>query len=316
MEESNERTPGVPSVSVLLPTHNRPVWLRVALESVLGGDFRDFEVIVSNSGRPAHTHELHERVDDARVRWVEQPPGFGARENFLAALALARGRYVAVLHDDDWWDPRLLASLVPPLEEHPEAVVAFADHWLVDADGRIDVASTDETARTSGRAEVAPGLHRPLHQLAAREEIPIVGAVFRREAIPPDSFPPEVGSILDVWVGFLLAVTGGAGYRCPERLLYYRVHGANDSAWLESLRGAVYCQRRMLNDTRMIAQHDELRRRLATREQYIGAALLRQGARSQARSYLRHAMQLRPSWKGVGAWGASWFVPKSILGRL
>jgi glycosyltransferase involved in cell wall biosynthesis len=305
-----------PMVSVVLPTHNRPTWLRIALEGVLEGDFQDFEVIVSNNGRPADTRELRARVGDERIHWVEQPGSLGARENFLAALTRARGRYVAVLHDDDWWHPRLLASLVPPLEDEPGAVVAFADHWLVDGKGRIDATATDSTARTSGRADMAAGYHRPFHHLAAEERIPIAGSVFRRDALTSSGFPPEVGSTLDLWVGYTLAVTGGGAYRCSDRLLYYRIHEGNESAWLESLCGAVYCQRRMLADARMASQHDELRTRLATRERFIGAALLRQGDRSDARLYLRRALRLRPTLRGVGAWGASWFVPKSLLARL
>jgi glycosyltransferase involved in cell wall biosynthesis len=305
-----------PSVSVLLPTHDRPAWLRAALESVLAGDFGDFEVIVSNNGRPEHTRELRERVFDARIRWVEQPQGLGARENFLAALTLARGRYVAVLHDDDWWHHRLLANLIPPLDRHPEAVVAFADHWLVTTEGEIDAAATDHTSRASGRAALAAGLHQPFHRLAVQENLPITGCAFRREALPPKCFPPEVGNTLDVWAGYMLAVTGGAAYRCPERLLYYRLHEGNDFAGLETLRAAIYCQQRMLADPRMTAHHDELRRRLATRQRFMGTALLRKGARARARSHLRAALELRPTLKGFGAWGASWFMPKRLLTRL
>src|SRR5919199_6684910 len=104
-----------PLVSVILLTHNRPVWLRTALRSVLEGEFEGYEVIVSNNGQPEHTRGLAEHVGDPRVRWVEQPPS-GGLEHFLAALSLARGRYVAPLHDDDWWHPRFLATLIPPLE--------------------------------------------------------------------------------------------------------------------------------------------------------------------------------------------------------
>jgi glycosyltransferase involved in cell wall biosynthesis len=301
---------------VIVPTHNRPVWLEAALESVLSGEYQDFEIVVSNNGRPEDTRVLSERIDDARVRWIEQTQSLGARENFLAALALARGRYVAVLHDDDWWHPRLLATVIPPLDEHPEVVIAFADHWLVDADGEIDPVATDYSSRESGRGRLAAGHHQPFHDLAVQENIPICGSAFRREALPPEVFPPQVGTALDVWMGYVLARLNGAAYYCSERLLYYRLHGGNDHAHSGSLQAAVYCQRCMLDDPRMAAQRDALRRRLATRQQFLGAALLRQGARSDARAQLRQALRLRLTLRGVGAWGASWVVPKSLLSRL
>ena len=307
----------MPSVSVVLPTHNRPVWLRTALASVLEGEFEDFEVIVSNNGRPEHTRELAEQVDDPRVRWVEQPP-IGMLEHLLAALSLARGRFVAALHDDDWWHPRLLTSLVPPLEAHPEAVVAFADQTHVRATGEIDADATEFFSRRSGRAELAAGLHQPFHTLVVRETIPIGGCVFRREALPPSDVPLEAGAAYDMWIPYLLARRGGAAYYRPDRLLYCRSHAGSVFATetIPTLLAAVECQRRMLGDPGLAAHHDELRRRLAGREQGVGAALLRRGSRSSARQHLATGIRLKPTARAAAAWAASWIIPKSLLARL
>jgi glycosyltransferase involved in cell wall biosynthesis len=308
----------LPTVSVLIPTHNRPGWLRRALNSVLAGDYDDFEVIVSNNGRPEDTRELQRRIDDQRVRWAEQPQATGVLENFLAALSLARGRFVAVLHDDDWWDSGLLATLVPQLEIHRVAVAAFADHWRVTEDGRIDHRASEYASRASGRAALAPGLHHPFHALAVSESVPVPGCVFRREALPVESFPAEVGAAMDVWTGYLLAATGGAVYVCRERLAYLTDHASSDfaTASTRNLFAAMYCQRRMLEDPRMRAHRGDLSRRLGAREQSIGASLLRAGHRHAARRHLSVALRRRPTAKGVAAWAASWLIPRSLLGRL
>jgi glycosyltransferase involved in cell wall biosynthesis len=309
--------PAPPSVSVVLPTHNRPVWLRTALASVLEGEFEDFEVIVSNNGRAEHTRELAAQVDDPRIRWIEQPPS-GMLEHFLAALSLARGRYVAALHDDDWWHPRLLATLVPPLEADPEVVVTFADPVLVHADGELDVAATEYFSRTSGRATLAPGFHHPFNHLAVRETVPLVSCVFRREAVAPSDVPLDVGTAHDIWIAYLLARTGGAAYYCPDRLVFLRGHESSDFAGhpIANLLAAVDCQRRMLRDPGLAPHRGELRRRLAAREQGLGAALLRQGSRSAAREHLGAALRLRATPKGSAAWAASWVMPGPLLARL
>jgi Glycosyl transferase family 2 len=326
MERPEERTKGSPGtvdrtgkpplVSVVLPTHNRPLWLRTALTSILEGEFQDLEVIVSNNGEHQHTRDLAEQVNDPRVRWIEQPPCWPL-EHILAALALTRGRYVAPLHDDDWWHPRLLATLVPALEARTDAVLAFVDQAQVSVGGEIDKTATDYYSRASGRATLTPGFHQPFDHLAVREGVSNAGFVFRKESLAVSDIPLEVGTAYDLWVPYLLARTGGAAYYCPDRLVYVRCHASSEFAEepLGNLLAAVDCQRRMLLDPRLEGYHGELRRRLAAREHGIGTMLLRQGSRPAAREHLLTALRLRASLKGSAALMASWIAPRSLLAR-
>jgi Glycosyl transferase family 2 len=304
-------------VSVVLPTHNRPHWLRTALTSVLDGDFQEFEVIVSNNGRHQDTRELAREITDPRVRWVEQPAS-AQLEHLLAALRLARGRFIAILHDDDWWHPRLLATLIPPLEERRQAVLAFVDQLHVSVDGRVDELATEYLSRASGRAVLEAGFHQPFDELAIRESVSNAGLVFRREALNLADIPLEVGTASDLWIPYLLARTGGAAYYCPARLFYVRDHAESEFAAkpLETLTAAVDCQRRMLRDPRLAPYREELKLRIAAREHVIGATLLRRGSRAAARGHLGAALRLRPTRKSYAAWAASWIAPDAVLARL
>jgi glycosyltransferase involved in cell wall biosynthesis len=309
---------GQPLVSVVLPTHNRPVWLAEALTSVLDGEFADFEVVVSNNGNPEDTRRLEARIDDPRVRWIEQDPALGGLENFLAGLAAARGTYVAPLHDDDRWSPRFLAILVPPLERHPEAVLAFADHYLVDDRGRIDVAATEANTQYWGRADLQEGVHRPFFGAVARQSVAITGCVFRRESLPVEEFDAEMGPSYDVWWSYLLARSGDAAFYTPERLLYYRVHGgsATSRSKLAAHLGAARARRRMLDDPGLRPYRARIANRLARDHTVVGAELLRQGCRKGARVHLAAAIRLDPTLRAVAGWTATWLAPSRWLGRL
>jgi glycosyltransferase involved in cell wall biosynthesis len=307
-----------PIVSVVLPTHNRPVWLAEALTSVLEGGFPDFEVVVSNNGNPDHTRRLRAVTDDPRVRWVEQDPALGPVDNFLAALALARGRYVAPLHDDDRWSPRFLAALVPPLERHPEAVLAFADHYLVDERGTVDLPATEANTKRWSRARLPEGLHRPFFGAVARQSVAMTGCVFRRDALPVGQIPPDVGAFYDIWTMYLLAKSGGAAYYSSERLLYYRAHDASESssanvaAHLAAIRG----RRRMFRDPDLRPYERLISRRLARDHVLVGAELLRRGHRRQAKAHLAAAMRVAPTLKAFGGWAASCIAPSAVLKRV
>jgi glycosyltransferase involved in cell wall biosynthesis len=307
-----------PRVSVVLPTHNRPAWLSEALTSVLAGDFDDLEVIVSNNGNREDTRRIQAAMPDARVRWIEQDPALGRGENFLAALALARGKYVAPLHDDDRWSPRFLSTLVPPLERHAEAVLAFSDHYVVDDRGAVDPVETEANTERWGRSKLAEGLHRPFFGAVARQSLAITACVFRRDALPLEQFPPDVGAFDDIWMFYLLAKTGGAAYFSAERLLYYRAHAAqwSSAAKLSAHLAAIRGRRRMLRDPCLRPHQAVVAKRLARDHVLVGGELLRQGERREARSNLVAAIRLDPTLKALGGWAASWIVSSKLLARL
>jgi glycosyltransferase involved in cell wall biosynthesis len=307
-----------PVVSVVIPTHNRPNWLVRALTSVLEGEFDDFEVVVSNNGEPEHTRRLCRRVPDSRVRWIEQEHAPGSLDNFLAGLALARGRYIAMLHDDDWWSPRFLSVLVPPLDRYPNAVVAFADHYVTDEKGEVNTVVTEAEAERSGRAGLREGLHQPFFGLAARQSVALTACLFRRDSLAVSEVTPEVGSFYDVWMPYLLASTGGAAYFTRERIMYYRAHAASYTANSDpaGCLAAVECRQRMLKDPNLRPYEGRITKQLAGDHVQAGARLLRRGAREPARRHLLAAIRLRPAVKPLAGWAASWVAPTSLLARL
>jgi glycosyltransferase involved in cell wall biosynthesis len=305
-------------VSIVLPTHNRPEWLAEALTSALSGDFDDFEVIISNNGNHEDTRQLQATITDPRVLWVEQDRALGPVDNFLAGLAIAHGRYVAPLHDDDRWSPGFLATLVPPLERHPEAVLAFADHYLINERGGVELAATEINTDQWDRAMLPQGLHRPFFSLVARQSVAMTGCVFRRDALAIEEFPPDVGPFYDIWTSYLLARTGGAAYYSSERLLYYRAHHASESsaAHLSAHLSAIRGRRRMLRDPKFRRHRRLIVRRLARDHMLVGAELLRQGVRREARTHLAAAIRLAPTLKALGGWTASWIAPSRVVSRL
>jgi glycosyltransferase involved in cell wall biosynthesis len=307
-----------PLVSVVLLTHNRPKWLADALASILEGKFTDLEVVVSNNGNPEDTRRLQTMVVDRRVRWIEQDPESGPLENLVAGLHLARGTYVAVLHDDDWWSPEFLATLVPPLERHSEAVLSFADHYIVDQLGEVQDAASDANTKLWGRSRLREGLYQPFFDVAAHQSVAITGCVFRRSALPLAELTPEVGSFDDIWMTYLLAKSGGAAFFTPRRLMYLRAHEGSLTAagflatHLCSIRG----RSMMLKDPDMRAYRPVITPRLAGDHVCVAGQLLRRGQRREARSHIADALRLRPTVKAVGGWVASWVAPSCVLTRI
>ncbi len=96
-----------PLVTVAMPAYNAELWIARAIESVLGQTLSDWELIVVNDGSTDGTAAVVRTFRDSRVRMVCQDNG-GAALARNTAMRHARGRYVALLDADDWYEPRHL----------------------------------------------------------------------------------------------------------------------------------------------------------------------------------------------------------------
>lgn len=133
-----------PQVSIIIPTHDRPVFLRRSLASALAQAGVTVEVIVVDDGSdpPAAV----EGSDAVLVRTANR--GASAARN--AGLERARGTHVMFLDSDDWLEPDAAAALLGTIGASG-AAVAFG-HWR-----NVDL-ETGATDVAVARAPYADGL--------------------------------------------------------------------------------------------------------------------------------------------------------------
>jgi glycosyltransferase involved in cell wall biosynthesis len=229
---------------------------------------------------------------DDRLVYRHNGGNIGPLANAMAAFAAARGTYVAMLHDDDLWEPGFLAALVPPLEADPSLTLAFCDHWVIDDDDVADVEGTAENTRRWRRHDLSPGAHRPFADLALVDRaVPVaMGTVLRKAAIDWDDVPEEIGSIYDIWLAYLACRDGGGAYYVPERLTRYRHHSGAITSSTRYDRRFVYCYDRFLGDDRLRGIEGALRREAAGFRTGLGISLLADGDRRAARRQLGRAV--------------------------
>jgi hypothetical protein len=204
-------------VSVCIRAYERREELAQAVASVLAQTYPgEFEVVVSDdSGRLG---EVVERFGDPRVRWVPNPAPSGPAGNLRHAVEQARGDVLAMLNDDDWWEPSFLETCMAVLDADPSVDVVFTDQWL-DVDGR----------RIRHRFPYAPGRHEPFLREVLKDGLPASGTVLRRAAFvsPPD------GVVGDFHMCIQAAHRGCAFHYVPEPLTVTRIHRGQGS-WSEA----------------------------------------------------------------------------------
>lgn len=117
-----------PLVSCIMPTRNRPHFVRQACEYFRRQSFTDAELIVVADGAPLDGH----LPPDPRIRLVLVPDHRSIGHKRNAACAFAKGRVIVAWDDDDWYGPgRLEAQVRPILDGACDITLLRCDRVLV-----------------------------------------------------------------------------------------------------------------------------------------------------------------------------------------
>ena len=126
----------LPLVSVLIPTHNRPDYLEIALKSVLAQSYKNIEIIISDNGDDSLSQEriapymkLHPNIAYYRKQ------GMSALENGRKCLELSTGEYINYLMDDDVFHPDKITRMMYYYINYPKTGLVTSFRQLIDAEG-------------------------------------------------------------------------------------------------------------------------------------------------------------------------------------
>jgi glycosyltransferase involved in cell wall biosynthesis len=92
-----------PLVSVVIPTRNRSLLVKRAVQSALTQTLKEIEVIVIIDGPDRATREVLSEIGDPRLRALELPVSKGASEARNLGVYSAAAKWIAFLDDDDEW---------------------------------------------------------------------------------------------------------------------------------------------------------------------------------------------------------------------
>jgi len=139
-------------VGILIPTYNRPEFLKKTLDSVLGQSFTNLEIIVIDNGSADATKRLMAGVADSRVRYVtnEQNLGLIGSINKGMRLFSTEVNWHTILPDDDLLDHEFVESMVEYVDRHYGIHVVHGHRVLIGTEGeKISEASIPPELETS-----------------------------------------------------------------------------------------------------------------------------------------------------------------------
>lgn len=108
----------VPTVTVYIVTYRRPIMLRRAIASALAQTYQALVIkVVNDDPTDSQVADILAEFHDDRLSLFEPVAKRGATRNFNLMFTDDTADYVALLEDDNWWEPDFLTEAVAALAE-------------------------------------------------------------------------------------------------------------------------------------------------------------------------------------------------------
>jgi glycosyltransferase involved in cell wall biosynthesis len=110
-------------------------------------------VHVSDNCSTDDTLNVVASMADDRVTIHCQDVNCGAERNFTRCIELATGKYTAIFHSDDIYEPHMVAKQVEYLEGHPDVGSVFTEAKMINENGE-DIGSLGRVPDAAGAARI------------------------------------------------------------------------------------------------------------------------------------------------------------------
>lgn len=91
-------------ISICIPAYKRVPYLDRLLQSIIIQDFKDFEIIVTDDSPDNSVLLLcRQYLELLPIIYHKNPVALGTPANWNKAISLAKGAWIKLMHDDDWF---------------------------------------------------------------------------------------------------------------------------------------------------------------------------------------------------------------------
>jgi glycosyltransferase involved in cell wall biosynthesis len=214
----------MPLVSVVIPSYNHEKFVSQAIESVLGQDFDDLELIIVDDASTDTSRQIIQKyaVEDTRVRVILHETNNGVAKTINDGIAIAQGKFLAVTASDDVWMKDKLSKQLAVLESDEDQIV-WTEAEIIDESGRPVGSTFSEFWSTA----VAKQTGDIFHDLLGRWEALIPSTLlYKRANLGGIRYDESLKYANDYKLNLELAAKY-AFYYIPEPLTQYRIHESN-----------------------------------------------------------------------------------------
>lgn len=208
-----------PLVSIALATYNGEAYLAQQLDSLVGQDYPNLEIVISDDCSTDNTWNILQNYanNDLRIRLLPQICNLGYVDNFIRAFRSCHGALIAPSDQDDVWHKQKISKLVDAMDD---ASLVYCCSNMVDENNRdLGKKNSDGITMITGS--------EPLNFLFSQT---VCGhAMLFRSSLLDATDKLNSAPYIDWMIAFLAARDGKIKY-LDEALVNWRQHKKSTSA--------------------------------------------------------------------------------------
>ena len=120
-----------PFFSVVIPTYNQAQFLKIGLNSVFKQTFKSYEIIVIDNYSNDNTSDIVKKNKKKIIYKKINNNGVIAKSRNLG-IKLSRGKWIAFLDSDDYWDKNKLKKIYQLINRHSFKVICHSE-WMLNS---------------------------------------------------------------------------------------------------------------------------------------------------------------------------------------
>lgn len=294
-----------PLVSIAIPCYNHEAFLPDCLDSIMGQDYENIELLICDDCSPDRSWEVITAYESrlrsrfSRVELMRNEVNCGVTKNVNRMLAMARGEFVKTIASDDAMTPDAISAMVDYLLENPGVDVVVANGVKVPEEQRYPCFAGTEKIYAAAPDFSAEGF---FERVTRCNEISAPAAMVRMSVYEEYGFYDETVKVEDYEFWLRVLQHGKARFAFLDRdLLYYRIN-ANSMTSLSANAGLAR-RRKLIHESEM----GTLRkfRHCLSKQAYAQIVLDRMAAEWWMAVHYRMTdweKELHQSWKGFDGW--------------
>lgn len=213
-----------PLVSVIMPVYNGGDFLMPAIDSILRQTYQHFELIIVNDASTDDSLTVMRKYAKrfpTKIRLINLTRNLNRGGDACAnkGIEIARGEFIARMDADDISHPSRLEKQVAYLMAHPEVFLVGSNASVINKDGAV----IGEKLEPLSSEDIYKGyltFHPLIHPTT------MFRRTFKRK---PFRYEIKYSANNDYYTFFKTLCRGGKFVNLPEELVYYRIHGKNDT---------------------------------------------------------------------------------------
>lgn len=209
-------TESFPLVSVIIPCYNHQNYVEKSLKSVLNQTYKNIEIIVIDDGSKDNSVNILKELQKVNHFILECQENMGVCKTLNKAISMSKGKYIAILASDDYWDLSKIEKQVKVLETSENSEFCFTQALEFDS-------NTNKKINIFPKKPLSGNV---LNNVFIRQHVPAGSMIFSRKLFDKLNGFDETLKEED-WDFVIRSAANTKFIGIKEPLFFYRSHETN-----------------------------------------------------------------------------------------